>query len=262
MRAFFVFSLLWALRLLSRLLYRYRLDWVGEQDPDWYKGIRVLAVLNHTSLYEPLLVGFANSSLLWSLANHGVLPIAEKTMKRPIGRFFNHLVRHVVVITRQRDHTWDEVLNHVDQKAQVIILPEGRMRRRNGLDSTGRPMTVRGGIVDILTVLEEGRMLVVYSGGLHHIQAPGERFPRLFRTIHARMELLEIADYCQQLKQGHDDLKRAVIKDLEQRRDRYCPDPVFQKTRTTDEIDETDADEPDGPSDRRLTTVEGSQQTG
>jgi 1-acyl-sn-glycerol-3-phosphate acyltransferase len=185
----------------------------------------VLAVLNHTSLYEPLLVGFATTHLLWDLASHGVLPVAEKTMKRPIGRFFANLVRHVVVVTRQRDHTWDQVLNHVDQKALVIILPEGRMMRRNGLDSQGRPMTVRGGIFDILSTLGDGRMAIVYSGGLHHIQAPGERLPRLLQTIRAKIEILDIGEYMDQLREqaGERSLKAAVIDDLQRRRDLHCP---------------------------------------
>jgi len=225
MRAVFVFILLWITRLISRTVYRHRLEWICEHDADWHRGVRVLAVLNHTSLYEPLLVGFASTPLLWDLASHGVLPIAEKTMKRPIGRFFAHLVRHVVVITRQRDHTWDQVLNHVDQRALVIILPEGRMMRRNGLDALGRPMTVRGGIYDILETLGQGRLLIVYSGGLHHIQAPGERLPRLLRTIHGKMELLEIDEYLAGLREsaGDSSLKAAVISDLQRRRDLHCP---------------------------------------
>ena len=43
-------------------------------------------------------------------------------------------MRHPIVVTRQRDDTWYNVLNSVDSKAIVIILPEGRMKRANGLD--------------------------------------------------------------------------------------------------------------------------------
>jgi len=224
MRAIFVFIVLVVVKAFSMIFYRFRKEFVAPTPRRWWRGIRVLAVLNHTSLYEPLLIGFAPIPLVWDLARHGVLPIAEKTMKRPIGRFFANIVRHVVVVTRQRDSTWDEVLNHVDAKAVVMILPEGRMKRRNGLDSNGRPMTVRGGIADILQSLPDGKMLVVYSGGLHHVQSPGEKLPRVFKTINARMEQLDIAEYKQQL-QGCDDgssFKHAVIKDLEHRRDIHC----------------------------------------
>ena len=76
-------------------------------------------------------------------ARHGVLPVAEKTMKRPIGIFFRLLVRHPIVVTRQRDKTWYNLLAKADSNAITIILPEGRMKRANGLDSEGREMTVR-----------------------------------------------------------------------------------------------------------------------
>ncbi len=77
----------------------------------------------------------------------------------------------------------------------VMILPEGRMMRRNGLDSNGQPMTVRGGIADILDAIPDGRMLLAYSGGLHHVQAPGDGLPRLFRSIRLNLEAVDIADY-------------------------------------------------------------------
>jgi 1-acyl-sn-glycerol-3-phosphate acyltransferase len=218
--------LLIVIHWFSRICFKLRVDWVGGKPKKWWRGMRILAVLNHTSLYEPLLIGFAPAPLLWNLASHGVLPVAEKTMKRPIGKFFNNIVRHVVVVTRQRDHTWEQVLNHVDTRSLVMLLPEGRMKRRNGLDSNGRPMTVRGGIADIIEALPGGYMVVVYSGGLHHIQAPGESIPRLFKTIRVRMEQIDIAAYKQKLAQegaDPDTFKRAVIKDLERRRDTYCP---------------------------------------
>ena len=66
----------------------------------------------------------------------------------------------------------------------VIILPEGRMKRENGLDLHGNPMNVRGGIADILLAMKQGRMLIAYSGGLHHVQFPGG-VPRIFKTVAA-----------------------------------------------------------------------------
>ena len=86
-------------------------------------------------------------------------------------------------------------------------------------------MTVRGGIADILESIGEGRMLIGYSGGLHHVQAPGERWPRLFKTIRIRLELLDIGTYRRELMEqaGREGFKRAVVEDLERRRDLYCP---------------------------------------
>jgi hypothetical protein len=159
-----------------------------------------------------------------------VVPAANVTLARPLaGRFFRLVAGHVVSISRERDHTWDEVLARMeDPKALLIILPEGRMMRRGGLDKYGKPMTVRGGIADILQAIPDGRLLLAYSGGLHHVQAPGEGWPRLFKTIRMRFEGLEIAAYRQRLLAEADPtgFRRAVIADLERRRDLYCwPDP-------------------------------------
>ncbi len=219
------FVLLMAVRTLTRVLFGLENQWIGGEPANYARGTRIIAVLNHTSLYEPLIAGYAQVKLLWKFARHGVLPVAEKTMRRRVGVFFAMLVRYPVVVTRQRDHTWDGVLNRVDEKAIVIILPEGRMKRPNGLDCEGREMTVRGGIADILEVLDDGRMLVVYSGGLHHVQSPGEKLPRLFQTIRCRMEMVDIAAYKGQLRQDHPDgtFRAAVVADLTRRRDEHCP---------------------------------------
>mgnify|MGYP006285936269 CR=1 FL=1 len=225
MRSVLSFLLLLSVRQLGRLVYHHRADWLGGRPEDWSQ-IRVIAVLNHTSLYEPILAGYAPIGLLWRLARHGVLPVAEKTMRRRIGFFFSFLVRHVVVVTRKRDQTWDRVMNHVDDRALVVILPEGRMKRRDGLDSSGQPMSIRGGIADILSVLDQGKLLVVYSGGLHHIQAPGELMPRMFRNLHARLEVLDIPTYRNYLLSDStaDSFKAATIRDLTWRRDTFCPE--------------------------------------
>jgi len=225
MRSVLVFLLLISVRATSRLFFKLREDWLPEKPADMAKDTRIVAILNHTSLFEPLIAGYASTRLLWRFARHGVLPVAEKTMKRSIGLFFRFLVRHAITITRQRDHTWSEVLNKVDDRAIVVILPEGRMKRRTGLDSKGRPMTVRGGIADILEALPSGRMLMVYSGGLHHIQAPGERLPRPFKPILCRFEMLDIPEYKATLATRYPDadFRSAVIADLTVRRDTLCP---------------------------------------
>jgi 1-acyl-sn-glycerol-3-phosphate acyltransferase len=219
------FLLLLKIRFLSRFFFKLEEEWIGGKPENYAKGTRIIALLNHTSLYEPLIAGYAPANLLWKFARHGVLPVAEKTMKRRIGIFFSLLVRHVVVVTRRRDHTWNKVLNSIDSKAIVIILPEGRMKRANGLDSEGREMTVRGGIADILEVLPDGRMLAVYSGGLHHIQVPGELLPTPFKTIRCRMEMVNIAKYKKELAENYPELsfRGAVIADLTRRRDELCP---------------------------------------
>jgi hypothetical protein len=224
-RSFLVFNLLVLIKWISQVFFRFRGDWVDSRPHKRWGDIRLLVFLNHTSLYEPLFAGFAPYPLLWRFAFHGVLPVAEKTIKRRIGLFFRFMARNVVTVTRQRDETWDRLLNRIDRRGMVIILPEGRMMRRTGLDSAGREMTIRGGIADIMDVLDGGEILIVYSGGLHHIQAPGELLPRPFRNIRARLEFVDIVEYKRQHFRSGDftEFKAAVVKDLTRRRNTRCP---------------------------------------
>jgi hypothetical protein len=225
-RAWLVFSLLFMIKVVTRMFYRVDMRWIGAEPPDAWKGIRIVALLNHTSLFEPLFASGPPNSFLWRIARHGVVPAAEKTTGRPIvGLLFKFVARQVIPVTRERDNSWFEVLNRIDPDSMVVIAPEGRMKRPNGLDSKGQPMTVRGGIADIIEIIPSGPMLLAYSGGLHHVQAPGESIPRVFKTIRMNLELVEISAYREEMmaKYGPENYKRAVREDLERRRDEKCP---------------------------------------
>lgn len=229
MQAFFSTCLLYAVRILARTFWRVEQRWVGEvPEGDRWAGIRVIAILNHTSLYEPIFAGAAPWRFLRKLATHGVVPIADVTLQRPIvGRFFRGLTAHVVSISRQRDRTWREVLAKIDDPKRIVaLLPEGRMKRAGGLDKEGKPMTVRAGIADILLATPGGRLLLGYSAGLHHVQAPGEKLPRLFKTVRIAFEVVDVAAYRDRLLAEHGEagFHAAVIADLTRRRDLYCLD--------------------------------------
>jgi hypothetical protein len=226
-RSAIVFTILYSLKVLSRIFYRHDFDFVGTLPPgDPWKGLRLVVFLNHTSLFEPLFLGVPPARFVWRLAAHGVVPAADKTTDRPlVGMIFKFIAHRVIPITRQRDDTWTQVLATIGEDSMVAIAPEGRMKRANGLDLHGNPMTVRGGVADILLALNHGRMLIAYSGGLHHVQVPGH-VPNVFKTVRLRVEVLEIADYVKErMAEGGPELfKKNVIRDLEQRRDEYCPE--------------------------------------
>jgi hypothetical protein len=226
-RSLLVFSLLITLKYLSKVFYKHDVQWVGEVLPNPWRNIRLVAFLNHTSLFEPVFLGGVPNSFIWRLAAHGVVPAADKTTGRPlVGLIFKFVAHHVIAITRERDATWFAVLNKIDPQSMLVIAPEGRMKRANGLDLQGNPMTVRGGIADILLAMNEGRMLLAYSGGLHHVQVPGH-IPNVFRTVRLRLEIVDIARYIeeQMAKGGPEQFKKSVMRDLDARRDRYCPEP-------------------------------------
>jgi hypothetical protein len=224
LRSLFVFSTLNTLKYLSRIFYRFDFQWVGEVPPKPWRQIRLVAFLNHTSLFEPVFLGGVPASFIWRLAAHGVVPAADKTTGRPlVGLVFKFVAHSVIAISRERDHTWFAVLEKIDPDSMVIIAPEGRMKRANGLDLNGNPMTVRGGIADILLAVKSGKMLVAYSGGLHHVQVPGH-IPNVFKTVRMRLEIVDVAPYIEQMMAngGPDAFKKNVMRDLDARRDRYC----------------------------------------
>lgn len=225
-RSIIVFTLLLVLKYLSKIFYTHDFAFIGPTPRDPWKSIRLVAFLNHTSLFEPVFLGGVPNRFIWRIAAHGVVPAADKTTDRPlVGLIFRFVAHHVIAVTRERDHTWFEVLQKIDPRSMVVIAPEGRMKRETGLDLHGNPMTVRGGIADILLAIGEGRMLLAYSGGLHHVQIPG-KVPRLFKTVRMRIENLEIAGYIaeQMAKGGAEQFKRNVMRDLDQRRDENAPE--------------------------------------
>lgn len=209
----------------SRLFYRFELTWVGDPPKDVFREVRVFALLNHTSLFEPLFIGAFPVGFLWSAAPRATMPGADVTMNRPIiGRFYRLLSPRTVSITRKRDDSWQAFLDQIGPDSLVALAPEGRMMRQNGLDKDGKPMSVRGGIADILQRIGSGTMLLAYSGGLHHVNIPGEGKLRLFQTLKLRLEAVEIADYlagCGALSES--ELRLAVARDLEQRLKRHQP---------------------------------------
>lgn len=226
LRSVFVFSLLIFLKYLSKVFYRHDFGWIGPTPPDPWADLRLVAFLNHTSLFEPVFLGGVPNRFIWRLAAHGVIPAADKTTGRPlVGMIFKFVAHHVIAITRERDHTWFALLQKIDPNSMVVIAPEGRMKRATGLDVNGNPMTVRGGISDILLAIKNGRMLLAYSGGLHHVQVPG-RIPNVFKTVRMRIENLDIAGYIEEMmaRGGPDMFKKTVMKDLDVRRDQYAPE--------------------------------------
>lgn len=209
----------------SRVFYRHEVSWVSPPPEDAWENVRVFALLNHTSLLEPLLFGAFPLSFLWEVAPRATLPGADITMNRPlIGRFYRWLSPRTVSISRKRDDTWAAFLEQISDTALVALAPEGRMMRADGLDKDGKPMSVRGGITDILRRIGSGKLLVAYSGGLHHVNLPGEGKLRLFQTLKLRLEVLDIREYLAGFGAvSETELRLKVARDLEARLEKYKP---------------------------------------
>ncbi len=225
MRSILAFLLLVAIKYVSKCLWRVRLEWLPGSDRSW-EEIRVVAILNHTSLFEPIFVAAVPVEFLREVATHGVVPVADVTTSRPlVGKLFRNLTPNVVSVTRERDESWDDFMSRVDTPGSITaMLPEGRMMRATGLDSRGNPMTVRGGLSDILQRIPAGRILLLYSSGLHHVHTPGDWSPRFFRPVRGKIETLDIPSWRDSLLNPLDPegFKVAVIEDLTRRRDRWC----------------------------------------
>jgi hypothetical protein len=225
MRRFFAFIILCLVKFFSHSFYRARYKWLTPKVKNPFKDVHLLIFLNHTSLYEPLFIQVLDISFLWRMSGHMSLPGADVTLNRPlVGLFWKLMIPNITTITRKRDDTWTNYLESINHEDVVFIAPEGRMKRPTGLDKFGQPMTVRGGISDIIGKLNQGTMLICYSGGLHHVQAPGQTLPSLFKTIDMNLELISIADYRRQFHNlSSYAKKKAIIFDLEQRLIKHCP---------------------------------------
>lgn len=225
MRSIFAYLLVLVIRLFSHLFYRLEVKWLSEHSPEQWERVRLAVLLNHTSLYEPLFNPILPLPFLWKFLSRMAAPAADDTLNRPIvGTFWKMMIPHASGISRKRDDTWVAFMENIRPDSVVVIAPEGRMKRPGGLDKNGKPMTVRGGIADILAGLDSGMMLVCYSGGLHHVQAPGQHLPRLFKTIKMNLEMIDIAEYKKSFPTTDPKVfKMAVVADFQNKLETRCP---------------------------------------
>ncbi len=221
----FRFLLLLLIKLLTRIFYHFEIEWISGK-LESYKDAKVFLLINHTSLFEPLFIGAFPIPLLWEMSHRFAYPIAQKTLNRPIAGFTFKLLSPVTLpLTKNRDKAWRNFLRVISGGKYLIgFAPEGRMRRANGLDKDGKPMTMMGGVVDILENTKSGNILFLFSGGLHHVQIPGEGAPKLFKKIQLALDSKPIDEYkAEVLSKYGEDLRKGILADLEHRRDTLCP---------------------------------------
>ena len=74
--------------------------------------------------------------------------------------------------------------------------------------------------------IEEGQLAFAYSGGLHHIQAPGEGFPKLFKTLRVDIEVVEIEQYKKSFpgEIGSEEWRLTVQADFQHRLENNVPE--------------------------------------
>lgn len=224
MRRLIAFLILSFVKTTSWIFYRARSSWLDPVPDNPWKDIRLMVFLNHTSLYEPLFAQLVPFRYLWHLAGHFNIPGADITLDRPlVGRFWKLMVPNIASITRKKDATWESYLDSIKPDDVVMITPEGRMKRPNGLDKYGKPMTVRGGVADIIMSMEGGAMILCLSGGLHQVQSPGQLFPRPFKTIRMNFSYIDIERYKANFPEGAREKKLAIVQDLQRRLENDCP---------------------------------------
>lgn len=211
------------IKITSNIFYKFEVKWLSSGNHDWNK-IRIISFLNHTSLFEPLFIGILPYSFIFKLSKHLIAPGASKTLERPlVGYFWKLMGPGIVSITRKKDKSWREFRERIHDDSIIVIAPEGRMKRKNGLDLDGKKMSVKSGICDILEIEEAGDILFTYSGGLHHVQAPGEKIPRIFKRIKVNLEQISIAEYKKRFDGEGVEWKRNVLKDIQSKLENNCP---------------------------------------
>lgn len=227
MRSILSFLALLMIKGVSNLFFRFKVNWPNNNPNVPWKEIRLIVFLNHTSLLEPVYLGILPVSFLRILSKKLIAPGADKTLNRPfVGFLYKLLSPQMVPITRKRDDSWDNFMSSLLPDSVIAIAPEGRMKRRNGLDLNGEKMTVKSGVVDVLECLDSGKMAIAYSGGLHHVHAPGESSFHLFQTLKMNLELLEITEYKSSFyaAAGSDEWRKLVLADLQNRLETNVPE--------------------------------------
>lgn len=198
LQSLLTFLILLLIKTLAKIFYRFQLTWSSEKPRDWNQ-VRLIVFLNHTSLFEPIFTSLFPIHQLYRASKHLLGPGADITLQRPlVGTIYRFLGPNIVPISRKRDQTWQNFLDKITADSLVVILPEGRMKRRTGFDKEGKPMNIRGGVIEVIQKINEGKMLILTSGGLHHIQAPGDYFPKIFKKIKAKLEIVDIKDFLKQ----------------------------------------------------------------
>ena len=59
----------------------------------------------------------------------------------------------------------------------------------------------------------------MYSHGIHHVYAPEDKLPKLFKKISITIEMLSVSDYCKKFTKDSVLNKKALRSDLDRKRD-------------------------------------------
>lgn len=225
MRRLIGFFILCLVKTISHLFYPGKFQWITSTPEKPWDGVRLMILLNHTSLYEPIYIQALSYSYLWELAGRVNVPGADVTLNRPIvGLLWKLMLPNIASVTRKKDDSWNTYLKSIKPNSIILIAPEGRMKRPGGLDKFGRPMTVKGGAADILESVHEGGMVLCLSGGLHHVQTPGQHLPKFFKPISMNLAYFDIKEYKQQFAHlSPRERKLKVTQDLQTRLENDCP---------------------------------------
>lgn len=224
MRHLIAFLILAGVKTFTHLFFKARFTWLGDHPENPWEKTRLIALLNHTSLFEPLYIRAWSYKYIWNLIPRMTVPGADITLNRPIvGKFWKLMLPNIASVSRKKDATWSRYLASIKDDSVIMIAPEGRMKRPNGLDKYGKPMTIKGGIADIIEELDSGGMVLCVSGGLHHIQRPGQHFPKLFKKIAMNLIYIDIKEYKASFSANPRERKIAMVADLQRRLESSCP---------------------------------------
>ncbi len=227
MQKIIAFLILSGVKTFAHLFYRGNFKWLGDVPNEPWKEARLFVFMNHTSLFEPLFIRILPYSYIWHLVGHMNVPGADITLNRPlVGRFWKLMMPNIASVTRKKDSSWDQYLNSIKPDSIILIAAEGRMKRPNGLDKFGKTMTIRGGTADIIETLPAGKMILCLSGGLHHIQSPGQFIPKIFKEISMNLIYLDIQEYKNRFSENSRERKLAIVQDLQKNLQTNCPPPL------------------------------------
>ena len=215
----FRFSILLFLKFFCFVFFFTKVNYKNTKNIPWEK-INLILFLNHTSLFEFIFITIVPIKYLWRMSEKLIFPVADISYDKFLfGNFIKKLGPYPIRISRKRDKSWSYFLRKLTNDKILIFPAEGRMRRKTGLDKDGKPLTVRSGVCDILKKYESCPFLIMYSHGIHHVYAPEDKLPKLFKRISITIEMLSVSDYCKKFTKDSVLNKKALRSDLDRKRD-------------------------------------------
>lgn len=178
--------------ILVKILYRCSWTWIGKNSDRGFQDMKALFLMNHTSYADHMIFVLVPINVIYKMFWNARIAVAQHQVKNFKG-LLQYLENNIVPLSRQRDDSWNNYLSNANAKSIFVMYPEGTRMSPEGLDKNGKKVRVKGGVADILELLPDGDIVILYLDGFYEILGAGMKFPKLFKKVRVTAEVVDIA---------------------------------------------------------------------